>query len=126
MQFTIQGTVPSLKNSKQIFRTKDGRPFITSSKQSKQWHHSASVDILRQRLQPLHIDEEHPVRLQMVFYNHDKRRRDIDNQTSTVMDLIKDAGLIPDDNCFIVRQVIGIFGGVDNDNPRCEIDISHI
>ena len=125
MKLVINGTVPSLKNSKQIFRTASGRPFITSSDKAKTWMTEKKVEIMQAKLPKMKIDESSPVSISMTFYNSTKRKSDIDNKITTFLDLFKNCGIIPDDNCFIVSQVVGIFGGVDKNNPRTEISIEY-
>ena len=61
MKLTIPTDTPSLKNSKQIFRTRSGRPFITSSNRSKEWRIYA-VALLRQQAEgPLVVARRHGV-----------------------------------------------------------------
>lgn len=119
MKIVISGAVPSLKNSKQLFvNRRTGKSFITSSQLSKQW----VADALWQIKQCTPV-EDYPVAVTMVFYFKDKRRRDLDNSCSSVLDVIKTAGVIIDDDYQHVCPITIDFGGVDNLNPRVEIYI---
>lgn len=126
MKLTITGDTPSLKNSKQIYRTSSGRPFITSSKRAKDWNMEKRVEIHSMHLPPMAVDEENPVSVSVIFYNSTRRKADIDNKLTAILDLIKDTGLISDDNCFVVRKIHAEFGGVDRENPRAEVSIEHL
>ena len=42
------------------------------------------------------------------------------------MDLLVDAGVLPDDNWFVVDTALLKFGGVDKENPRVEVEIKTI
>jgi len=59
----------------------------------------------------------------MVFYPSTRRKGDLDNKATSILDLLKDAGVIEDDNWFVIPTLFLIFGGVDRQNPRCEITI---
>lgn len=63
-----------------------------------------------------------PVAVVLAFYHGDLRRRDSDNGTSSIMDLLVDAGILADDNWQIVRQ-IAVFNYYDKGAPRCRVSI---
>ena len=65
---------------------------------------------------------EQPVAITLSFFHGDKRRRDSDNGTSSVLDLLKDCSVIKDDNWEIVR-IINVYNYYDKGHARCEIDI---
>lgn len=119
MQILILGSVPSQKNSKQIFINKrTNKPFITSSNNVKAWQESALWQL--KKYKPL---EEYPVEITMVFYHKDNRRKDLDNSCSGVLDILVKAAILKDDSCKFVPSLSLKFGGVSN-NPRVEIYIS--
>lgn len=97
--FTFDGITPSKKDQQQIFKTKAGRPFITSSRRHKAWHTEASWR-LRQQLAGMAgkfpVQRAKRVGLQ-IFYG-DRRRRDNSNVWESVADLLVDAGILSDDN----------------------------
>ena len=64
-----------------------------------------------------------PVELKMTLYARDKRSGDLSNKFESVADLLVDAGIIKDDNWNIVPKVEMMFGGIDKENPRVEIEI---
>ncbi len=62
-------------------------------------------------------------RIELIFYPSTKRKADATNKAESVMDLLVDAGIIEDDNWFVVPEVRPKLGGIDKDNPRVEITI---
>ena len=58
----------------------------------------------------------------MAFIHGDLRRRDSDNGTSSILDLLTDCGVIEDDNWQIVRELV-IENGYEKGNPYCKVEI---
>lgn len=109
-RFHYEGNTPSKKNQKQVFKGKNGRPFITASSAFKEWHGPA-VMLMKQQMSrtlgvkwPLARTEKVIIKL---FYE-DRRRRDSTNTVESVMDLLVDAGILADDNWLAVGPM-GIF-----------------
>lgn len=63
------------------------------------------------------------VGVEITFYAGDKRASDLSNKAESIMDLLVDAGILPDDNWFVVPELLLKLGGVDKENPRAEIKI---
>lgn len=119
MKITISGNVPSLKNSKEIFRNhKTGQHFITSSKAVKQW-----MEDVQWQLKMVEPVREYPVAITMVFYFPTNVRKDLDNACSTVLDGLQKCGIIVDDDYQHVCPITIDFGGIDKENPRVEVYI---
>ena len=74
VNLTISGYTPSLKNSKQIFMGKGGRPFITSSNASKEWRSKAVWELLAQSKGKR--DTTYPLKVKLTFWRSTKRRFD--------------------------------------------------
>ena len=116
MNIAIHGQVPAQKNSKQIaYNPKTRKPFIMTNSRVKEWQMSAAVDLLGVSFIP------GEVKISMKFWNIDFRKRDIDNMMTSILDLLKNNGVIEDDNCFVVKKISGEFVGVDKKDPRAEI-----
>ena len=66
-----------------------------------------------------------PVRLTYTYYARSNRRLDISNPCSVIdkfaCDALVKAGIIQDDDFKQVKEVVYKFGGVDKDDPRCEL-----
>lgn len=116
-KLVIEGNVPSLKNSKQLFvNRRTGKSFITSSQASKAWVEAALWQLKgKQPAQGL------PVAVTMCFYFKGKHRKDLDNVASSVLDVLKTGGVIEDDDYLHVCPLTLDFGGIDKENPRVEI-----
>lgn len=67
------------------------------------------------------------VKIIYTVYRHDNRTFDIGNVGAIVdkftSDCLVDCGIIEDDNYTIVKAVEYIWGGVDKDNPRCDVEL---
>lgn len=70
------------------------------------------------------------VTLTYIYYHGDRRKVDISNPCSVIdkfaCDALVEYGILPDDNCDIVKRVMYVYGGVDKDNPRCELKITEV
>lgn len=88
------------------------------------WHKDASLQLLNYRYRIRDTIEQ--CRVTITLYAPDKRKSDLTNKAESVMDLLVDCGFIVDDNWFCVSSVTLIFGGVDTENPRAEIELDSI
>ena len=72
-----------------------------------------------------HFDK--PVKFTYTYFHGNKRRVDVSNPCSIidkfVSDVLVDRGVLPDDNTDHLKRVEYVWGGVDKDNPRCELEI---
>ena len=116
-QITLSGDVPSKKNSQQIYLGKNGKRFITASKNYKHWHEEHSWRLGG------HKKINSICSILLTYYPSTRRRSDLTNKSESVMDLLVDNEIIDDDNWFVVPEVRMKFGGVDKVNPRVEIKI---
>ena len=116
----ILGNVPSKKNSKRIVTNrKTNKPFIISSKIHEDWHKKAIPEMAKQW--EGYLITEYPITVRIVFYWRDLRRHDLDNGVATILDALKDAGVIADDDFLHVNRVEATYGGLERLNPYCEI-----
>lgn len=119
-KFTINIAPVTKKNSQQIyFNRATGRPFVTPSKQYKEYENCAGYFIPR-----LHID--YPVNIQAVFYVKTHRKCDIVNLQEALLDVMVKFGCIEDDNFSIVASMNGSKVCYDKENPRTEVVITRI
>jgi len=69
-----------------------------------------------------------PVSLTYIYYARSKRRLDISNPCSIIdkfaCDALVKAEILEDDSFKQIKEVVYKFGGVEKDNPRCELVIS--
>lgn len=118
LQFTISGDTPSQKNSKQILvNRRTGARFISSSAHVKAWQ-SAALWELRSVALP---NWTYPLSATLLFYFSNKRRHDLDNCTSSVLDILVKAEIIKGDDYTCLCCITSVFKAVDKSNPRVEI-----
>lgn len=118
IRMIIKGETPAKKNSK--IWTKSGK--LIPGKKYQEWHKEAlkQVEDQKKYIQKLPGDREVVIRLD--FVHGDQRRRDSDNGTSSILDLLVDAGIIADDKWQIVRQ-LHVSNTYEKNDPMCIICI---
>ena len=69
-----------------------------------------------------------PVSLEYIYYAKSNRRLDVSNPCSIIdkftCDALVKAGVLEDDSSKQIKQVIYKYGGIDKNNPRCELEIA--
>lgn len=122
MVIILDGEVPSKKNSR--INTRTGRSF--PSKRYQEWHDVARLQILSQmRNQNVSSPVNIPSKVSITFVHGDLVKRDSDNATSSVLDLLKDCKVIADDNWKIVRE-LHIRNGFVKGKSRCKVEIDKL
>ena len=121
INFTLLGETPSKKNVNK-FNTKTRRVYKDNN--FVKWHDSQlmflSLLAHSGKIKPF-LDDK-PLRIEMYFVHGDKKRRDSDNQCSSIMDLLVDSGIIKDDNWKIVREKL-IVDSYQKNISECRIKI---
>ena len=117
LEFRIPLVIPSQKNSKRIaINKRTGRPFVMSDQRIKDWRNRASVFLPNENVKG-------GVEIEFNFTHKDKRRHDLDNEVSSLLDLFVLNGLIEDDSCFVVNKITANFVGVNKDNYGVQVKI---
>ena len=99
--YKITGRIASKKNSKQIITVK-GRPMLIPSSAYKTWHKSALYELRPQVSgEPINKCSE----IKILIKRKDKRKFDIDNSTSSILDTLVDAKILEDDNWSVVPKL---------------------
>jgi Holliday junction resolvase RusA-like endonuclease len=121
MTIVIPGRIPSKKNSKQIVQIA-GRPRLISSKQHREWHELQSWALKK------YVPKQPIARatIQITFFAENRRRWDLTNSADSVMDLLVDMQILADDGVANVPALQLLFGGVEQENPRAEVEINGI
>ena len=101
MIFTLPFDTPSKKNSR-VTDTRTGRTF--PNRKFVEWHKNA-VAYFRSHFSKDFKPFGCPVFVDIVFTHGTLRRCDSDNKVSSILDLLVDVGMIPDDNWQIVRNI---------------------
>jgi hypothetical protein len=117
IELTIRGNTPSKKNKMQIIYVR-GRPLVIPSRLHKDWHAQAIPQLYGIKPARGQIGA-----VELIFYPSSKRKNDLTNKAESIMDLLVDAGIIEDDNWWIVPKVTLTLGGIDKLHPRAEIKI---
>jgi len=100
----------------------------------RNWQSHLSNDLKIQFKEEINIPElDTPLvacKITFVFYYPSAARRDLDNTTAVTakftQDALVEAGVIKDDDYTIVRSITGKYGGMDKQNPRCEVIVEEI
>ncbi len=120
MKLVVHGNVKAKKNNKQMMlNRKTGKMFPMTDKATTDYMKDA-VAQLQQQFAGNKITG-YPILIQMIFYYETKHRKDMDNSASTILDCMKTAGIIEDDDVTHVNELYLFFSGYDKENPRVEI-----
>jgi len=114
---TLQGRIPSKKNSRTIV-CRGRYPLSLPSQKYKDWHEEQSY-----ALKKYGYPDGGVYQVEITIYAPDKRKADLTNKAESIMDLLVDNSILTDDNWFVVNKLTLLFGGVDKQNPRAEIII---
>jgi Holliday junction resolvase RusA-like endonuclease len=137
MKFIITGNPVSSKNSIRSGITKQGRNYTYTKKNIKDYKDNGLKELLIQKKEyndnfntagicPEYGDEfpiETLCEVTFTFYVKDNRNYDMINLMQLPQDLLKQAGILADDNYKIIYSVDGSRVYIDKDNPRTEITI---
>lgn len=122
IELTYHGMVISKKNTKRIIRnTKTGKLMMISNKAALVNEHDMIDQFSIQTLK-----QKKPVtkcKVEIVIYEPNLQRRDLDNQATSILDALVGAEVIADDSIKCVEEISTKFAGVDKDNPRAEVVI---
>lgn len=109
LELLLLGNVYSKKNSKRAFRW-----IVLPSVNFVEWHKRCSEELSHHDIK-LQYHEDEPFKIEMNFIARNKVKGDIDNSCTSILDLLTDAWIIPDDNKFVVSNLsINCIGYVKN------------
>lgn len=122
MNFIVNLPPISKKNSQQILiNRKTGKPFISPSKQYKEYE-KAALWFIPKLKEPIN----EPVNVKCLFYMPTKRKVDLTNLLEAIDDVMVKAGLLEDDNFSIIAGHDGSRVLYDKESPRTEVEITKI
>ena len=116
IKLTIKLPPVTKKNSMQIVGN-GKRPKLIPSAQYRRYERDAGWF-----LKPLAIAE--PVNIRAIYFMPARRKVDITNLESALMDVLVKHGVIADDNCRVVVSTDGSRVMYDKENPRTEVTIT--
>lgn len=131
LELTYYGTVTAKKNSKQVvWNRRTHLPMIISSKRAKKQEGDMVESFALQAYQEKWVcgepRENSTFSIEIQVWNKDRRRRDLDNQATAILDALVLAGIIPDDGVDFVPRLTVEYKGLDRENPRAVIKIKEI
>lgn len=123
MKLIISGNTPAQKNRKKIvWKRGMKRPSLVTEKPVKDWQKRAKMQLAEQ-LPVNYQPPVQPVSITLIIFWDNAVRRDLDNAVNSIMDALVRAEVIADDSFKYVDCIDAQYGGVDKENPRCEIYI---
>ena len=139
----VPGNVPSLKNSKQMAKTKDGKPVLLYSKTVKKYLQNLGIqrlsskdgiveyktrpNVFKTKINGFFDGVEYPCVLGMNFVRDSLRTFDFINAAQIICDLLVAHGFIKDDDIKhlipVPMQINGTWYSVCRDNPGVYLKI---
>lgn len=124
---TYYGQVTGKKNSKMIAVNRyTGKPFVRMNDKAKE-QEKEMVEDFRFDKKVARLRDEDLVgkrfRVEMEIWNKDRRKHDLDNQVSTVLDALVKAEVLSDDSAETVWYVSAEYMGVDKKMPRAKVTL---
>jgi len=131
LELTYHGVVTAKKNSKQIiWNRRFNHPMLISNRRAKRQEADMTTTFALQAYEEgWKIDEDRTnstFNIDIKVWNKDRRRRDLDNQATAILDALVLAGIIPDDGVEFVQKLSVEYKGLDKDNPRAVIKIKEL
>lgn len=123
---TYYGVVTAKKNSKQIiWNHATRRPMLISNRRAKKQENdmvqSFMLESYSEGWRGGHINSTYQIEIQI--WNQDRRRRDLDNQATAILDALVLAHIIPDDSVEYVQKVSVEYKGLDKQEPRAVVKV---
>jgi len=120
----VKGDLMSSKNSKRILKTRDGRLFIAKSEQALKGEKAitSQLNLQRDKWQEMVKQQRFPMALRFKIYRQTRRRFDYVNIVQSLLDVMVDLNMLPDDSADHIIPVFDQYE-VDPGNPRTEVTI---
>ena len=134
MKFTFEtdyfGQVTGKKNNKVISINKHtGKPFVRMNDAAKvQEREMVNQFIYDKNFAKLKPEDFEGKRIEVIVevWNKDKRKHDLDNQISTILDALVKAKVLPDDSQETVWRISAEYKGIDKEDPRASITVTAV
>jgi Holliday junction resolvase RusA-like endonuclease len=130
IKLVIKGRIPSKKNHHSglcIRNPKTGkyRAIVFLDNKYKNWE-KEQILYLSSVKKEENIETISRCSISMKFYFPDKRKTDLHNKAEGVYDALVSSNILEDDNSDVIPEQHLLFGGVDKDDPRVEIDLNEL
>ena len=121
------GQVVGKKNSKVISINKHtGKPFVRMNDKAKAQEQEMvsnfAYDLDYYKRKPEDFEGKR-IEVIVEIWNQDRRKHDLDNQLSTILDALVKAKVLPDDSQNSVTKVVAEYKGIDREDPRALITV---
>lgn len=113
----IYGNIPSKKNSKRAFRW-----IVLPSKNYVKWHKIMSEKLEWHKWKY----NTFPCRMNVTYVARSKMKWDADNKVTSLLDLLVDVWLLPDDNHFVVQEIEVKNAWYLKNAPICKVELEPI
>lgn len=128
------GVIFSKKNSKRIItNSRTGKPQIISNDNAKGQEMEMTWAFREQAVKQGFFFDDDPktykgrkFMVEVEIWQKDRKRRDLDNQITAILDGLVAAHALPDDSNKFVKIISIVQRGVDKDNPRAKITITEL
>lgn len=125
MYLRYDGVIVAKKNNKRIMRAPNGRPWIASSQEAKAQEQLMAYEFAKQaKAQDWQADDKKAYRVAIGIVEPDKRRRDLDNQATAILDALVLAGVLPDDDNKHLNDLHIFTIGYNKADPHARVIIS--
>lgn len=115
------------KNNKRIMRAPNGRPWIASSQEAKAQEQIMAYEFAKQaKEQGWQAEDKAAYYVEIYITEPDKRRRDLDNQATAILDALVAAGILPDDDNKHLQHLSVELKGYDKYDPHAYILVDKI
>lgn len=122
MELKYYGAIVAKKNNKRIMRAANGRPWIASSQEAKAQEQIMAYEFAKKaKEQGWQADDKKAYRVSIGITEQDKRRRDLDNQATAILDALVLAGILPDDDNRHLQHLTVFLLGYDKYDPHATI-----
>jgi Holliday junction resolvase RusA-like endonuclease len=112
------------------------KTYFLNLNQYKRWHFQESNQLKRlfkvavakdiKQLAPI----EGKCKVTYTIFYPNKRKFDIDNIGTVVSkfnnDALTELNILEDDNYSVIVEIVFKFGGIDKDNPRCDVELEEL
>lgn len=127
MELRYNGAIVAKKNNKRIMRAPNGRPWIASSQEAKDQEQRMAYEFKMQAAaQKWQADAGKAYKVDIGITEPDKRRRDLDNQATAILDALVLGGILPDDDNKHVQDLHIYVLGYDKYDPHVKIYINDL
>ncbi|MBQ2672607.1 RusA family crossover junction endodeoxyribonuclease [Candidatus Saccharibacteria bacterium] len=131
------GVIYSKKNSKRIITNhRTRRPMIVSSERAKAMEQNMASQFSAQfneiyrnyylHPQPVETCQGKPLKVSVFIWEKDRTRRDLDNQATSILDALVEAGVIADDSVKVVQELNVRMMGIDKFDPHALVEIEGV